>query len=162
MCNLEFNKEEYKGLVDGFLSYYVDAPHSYSWWQNADSDYQYLYVSDQQKYKYGCTDGRNVVMKYDARVQIYAVLVKKSLKEDNYGFKQGTTYLEIIEFGCQNSLIADRHFSDYNAYLNNFARHESAQFILYKKTEKSFTDFYDKMSWSTDLIQDDCGIICVE
>lgn len=159
MSEIEFNERQLECYEEGFLAIFVEKNKSYSWWKSyPDPDYKYLYVSDGEKYKYGCYDGRSVVMKYDAHVQIYVSVAKKVLEEARYGFSKGDIFLEVLEFGHRDSLLADTHFTQLKSFFNDFAINENAKFIRYSKKEKEFKEFYDMIEWDADLSLNECYI----
>lgn len=141
-----------------FRQIHIDDEYTYSgWWKN-DSDPGYNYVSDKSKDSYS-SDGY-VCQYFDGEIEAFVGSTLRALQEDKYGFSKYDRYVEMIEFGWNDTcFISPSYIIE---YFIKYARYVGAKFIRIPNKE-DFPKFYSKITWWVDEIyEDDCYIIFID
>lgn len=135
---------------------FVDEENCYDGWWRSNSDFQITYTCDKSLAPGSL---RASIAEYiDYGLHAFVSSAQRVLSEDRYGFSTFDFYIDVIEFGKENTDVDPAYILN---YLNEFARYLGAKFIRISKKE-SFPAFYEMISRFADKDLEECYIIDVK
>ena len=137
---------------------HIDYDYTYTDWWKTDSDPGYNYVRDKSNDSY-YADGY-ICQYFDGDIEAFVGSTLCALQEDKYGFFKYDRYVEMIEFGWDDTCsISMSYIID---YFIKYARYVGAKFIRIPNKE-DFPKFYSKITWWVDeAYENDCYIISID
>ncbi|MBQ7906559.1 MAG: hypothetical protein IJ309_01145 [Clostridia bacterium] len=141
-----------------FRRIHIEDEYTYSGWWQEEEDPGYNYTRDKSEQLYSACG--YVCQYFDSNIEGFVGSALYALSEDKYGFSKYDRYVEMVEFGWDDScLISSSYLID---YFIEYARYVGAKFIRIPNKE-DFPKFYSKIiPWVDDTYENDCYIISID